>query len=101
MPTLAAMTIHHGDTGCHLDRGLDILLTEDLEHADINNHSIHSSDATIALGDPEVVGHPEDLVYDNQDRLTALRRQINNLCQRVAAGGGQPVEILDHIQHKH
>ena len=34
------------------DRGLDIL-AEDPEHADINNDSIHSSDATVALGGTE------------------------------------------------
>ena len=73
-----AMATHHGGAGCHLDRGLDIL-TEDLEHTDINNDSTHSSDATVALGGPEVVRHPEDQVYDNQDRLTALMREINDL----------------------
>ena len=38
----------------------------------IDNESTHSSDATVALGGPETVAHPEDSVYDNQDRLTAL-----------------------------
>ena len=70
----AMVTCHEG-RGCSLDRGLDIL-TEDPEHADIDNDSTNSSDA---LGGPEAVGHPEDPVYDNQDRLTALTREINNL----------------------
>ena len=82
-----AMATHHGGTGHHsLDRGLGIL-TEDTEHADINN-STHTSDATVALGDPEAVGHPEDPMYNNQDRLTTLTREINNLHQRVAEGEG-------------
>ena len=41
---------------CLLDRGLDIL-TEDTEHADIDNDSTHSSYATVTLGDTEAVGH--------------------------------------------
>ena len=57
------------------------ILTEDPEHADIDNESTHSSDATVALGGPEAVGHPKDPVYGNQDKLTALTRQINNLHQ--------------------
>ena len=35
------MAIHHGGEGCPLERGLDIL-TEDPEHADIDNDSTHS-----------------------------------------------------------
>ena len=88
------MVTYHGGTGCPLDRGLDIF-AEDPEHTNIDNESTHSSDA---IGSLEAVGHPKDTVYDNQDRLTALTREINDLCQRVAAGGGQPAETLDHIQ---
>ena len=50
-----------GGTGHPLDRGLDILI-EDPEHADINNDSTHSLDATVALGGQEAVEHPEDPV---------------------------------------
>ena len=76
------------------------ILTEDPEHTDINNGSTHSLNATVALGGPEAVGHPEDPANDNQDRLTALTREINDLHQGVAAGEGQPAETLDHIQHE-
>ena len=76
------------------------ILTDDPEHADIDNDSTHSSDTTVAIGGPDTVGHPGDPVYDNQDRLTALMREINDLGQRVAAGEGQPTETLDHIQHE-
>ena len=51
------MANHHRGAGCPLDRGLDIL-EGDPEHADINNESTHSLDATVALGGPEAVGHP-------------------------------------------
>ena len=80
-----------------LDRSLDIL-TEDPEHANIDNDSINSLDVTDAVGDPRTVGHPEYPAYNNQDRLTMLTREINDLHQRVAAGEGQPVETLDCIQ---
>ena len=85
----------HTGAGHPLNRGLDIL-AKDTEHADINNDSTHSSDATVALGGPEAVGH-SDPAYENQDRLTTLIREINDLPQRVAAGG-QPAETLDHLQ---
>ena len=84
-----AMTTHHRGTGCPLGRGLDIF-AEDPEHADINNESTHSLDAIVALGEPETVGYPKDLVYGNQDKLTAMMREINDLHQQVAAGEGQP-----------
>ena len=78
------MATHHEGAGYPLDRGLDIL-TEDPEHADIDNDSTHSSDATVALGDPEVVGHPEDPVYNNQDRLTALTMKINDFTSKSSS----------------
>ena len=68
------MATYYGGAGHPLDRGMDIP-TEDPEHADNDNKSTHSSDATIALGEPEAVGHPEDPVYGNQDKLTALRER--------------------------
>ena len=75
-----AIAIHHGGTGHSLDRGMDIL-TEDPKHTDIHNESTHSSDATVALGGPEEEGHPKDPVYSNQDKLKALVKEINDLCQ--------------------
>ena len=83
--------------------GIDTRLTvlhEDPEHIDIDNGITHSSDATIALGGPETVGHPKDPAYNDQERLKTLTREINDLHQRVAAGEGQPVETLDCIQHE-
>ena len=94
-----AMATHHGGAGHLLDKGMDIL-TEDPEHADIDNESTHSSDATVALGGSEAEGHPKDLIYDNQDRLTTLTREINDLYHRVEAGEGQPAETLDCIEHE-
>ena len=93
-----AMATHHGSAGCPLDISV-VILAEDPEHTDINSESTHSSDATIALEGPEAIGHPEDLVYGNQDKLTALTRQINDLHQWVVAAG-QPAETLDCTEHE-
>ena len=94
-----SMATHHRDAGHPLDRGMGIL-TDDPEHADIDNESTHSPDATVAVGGPEADGHPEEPVYSNQDKLTVLMREINNLHQQVEAGEGQPAETLDHIEHE-
>ena len=93
------MATHHEGAGCSLDRGMDIL-AEDPEHADIDNESTHSSDATVALGGPEAKEHPKDPVYNNQDTLTALVREINDMHQWVKVGEGQPAETLDCIEYE-
>ena len=93
------MATSHGGAGHPLARGLNIF-AEVLEHTETDNDSTHSSDVTVAVGGPDTVGHPEDPVYDNQDRLTALMREITDLHQRVAAGEGQPAKTLDCIQHE-
>ena len=54
---------------------------EDPEHADIDNESTHSSDASVTLGGPEAEDHLKDPVYNNHNKLTALTREINDLCQ--------------------
>ena len=72
-----AMATHHGGAGHPLDTGMDIH-AEDPKHADIDNESTHSSDATVALGGPEAEGHPEDPVYSNCNKLTALMKEIND-----------------------
>ena len=74
------MATYHGGAGHPLDKGLAIL-AEDPEHADINNESTHSSDATFVLGGLEAAGHPEEPVYGNHHKITALKRKINHLCQ--------------------
>ena len=91
------MDTHHGGAGHPLERDIN-LNTVDPEPADINNESTHSLDTTVALGGPEVEGHPEDPVYSNHDKLMALIREINDLLQQVEAGEGQPAESLDCIK---
>ena len=36
----------------------------------------------------------EDLEHNNPTKLTALTREVDNLCQRVQAGEGQPTEKI-------
>ena len=86
------MATHHGGAGCPLESGID-LSTEDPEPTDVDNEITHSSNATVALGGPEAEGQPEDHVYNNQDKLTALIREINDLHQQVEAGEAQPAEF--------
>ena len=74
------MPTHHGGAGCPLDRGID-LNAEDPEPTDIDNERTHNSDATVALGGPEAEGHPKNPVYSNHNKLMALTREINDLCQ--------------------
>ena len=72
-------TCHRG-TGHPLDRGID-LKAEDPESTDIDTESTHGLDVTVDLGGPEADGHPNDPIYSNQDKLTVLMREINNLHQ--------------------
>ena len=74
------MASHHGGTGHPLDRGIDVN-AEDSEPTDIENESTHTSNATVALGAPEAEGDSKNPVYSNHDKLMALMREINDLCQ--------------------
>ena len=93
------MATYHGGAGCPLDIGIN-LNAEDPEPTDIYNESTHSLDATVALGGPEVEGHPKDHVYSSQDKLIALMREINDLHQQAETGEGQPAVSLDCIEHE-
>ena len=74
------MVTYHRETGCPLDRGID-LNAEDPEPTNIDNESTHGSDVTVALGGPEAEGHPDDFIYCNQDSQMAPMREINDLHQ--------------------
>ena len=76
------------------------LNAEDPEPTDIDNESTHGLDATVALGGPETEVHPNDPIYSNQDKMTALTREINDSHHWVEAGEGHPAESLDSIEHK-
>ena len=36
--------------------------------------------------------------WENHTNLAALTRELDDLCHRVQAGEGQPVEALHHIE---
>ena len=66
-----AMATCHGGSGCPLDRDIDLHI-EEATDIDNDDESTHSSDVTVALGGPEAEGHPNDPIYNNQDKLMAL-----------------------------
>ena len=96
-----AMATCHRGRGCPLDRDIN-LHVEDSETTglDNDNESTHGLDTTVALGGPEAEGHPSDPINSNQAKLMALMREINDLCQWVEAGKGQPGESLDCIEEE-
>ena len=47
---------------------------------------------------PEDTDHFEDLEHNNPTRLTAITRELGDLCQRIQAEEGQPTESLNHIE---
>ena len=78
------MATHHGGAGHPIDRGIDLLIegAEGIHTGPNNNNGSSSgSDTTIAFGRPETDCHPDELIPSNQAKLTALRREINDLHQ--------------------
>ena len=47
---------------------------------------------------PEDMNHFEDIQHDNPTRLTAISRDLDDLCQGIQAKEGQPTESLHHIE---
>ena len=95
------MATCHKGTGHPIDRGINLYI-EDREGINTgpnnDNESTSGSDTTIAFGGSEADGHPNELITSNQDKLTALMREINDLHQCVEAGESQPKEGLDWIE---
>ena len=50
------------------------------------------------LGGLEAEDNTNELLPNDQAKLTALTREINDLHQSVEAGEGQPAESLNHIE---
>ena len=78
------ITTHHRGAGCPVDSKID-LHTDDVEGINTglanDNESTSGSDTTVTLGGPDAEDHPDELTASNQARLTALTREINDLCQ--------------------
>ena len=94
-----AMATHHRGAGCFINRNIN-LPVEDAEATGIDNdnESISGLVTTVALGGMEAEGNCDECIPSNQAKLTALTREINELCQWIEAGEGQPAEILDCIE---
>ena len=73
-----AMATHHGGSGQYLDRDINAHETTDteIEHGQ-EFHHINTNDF-------------EDSETNNPARLTAITRELDDLCQQVQAGEGQP-----------
>ena len=84
------MATGHGGLGQPLDR--DINITREAHRAtntDIENiQDFHPVDTD----------HFEDLEHNNPARLTAITRELDDLCQHVQAEEGQPLEALNCIE---
>ena len=94
------MATHHRGVGHPVARG--VLHVEDPETTgmDNNNDSISGLDATVALGGLEAEDNTDELLPNNQAKLMALMREINDLFQWVEAAEGQPAGSLDCIEQE-
>ena len=92
------MATPHRGAGYPIAR--DNLLVEDPETTgmDKDNDSISGSDVTVALGGLEAEDNTNEPLPNNQAKLMAPTREINDLHQWVEAEEGQPAESLECIE---
>ena len=86
------MATHHGCPGNPLDRDTEAT-RETHETADTDTENTQDFH-------PVETDHCEDLQHTNPTKLTALAREVDDLCQQVQAGEGQPRETLNHTEHE-
>ena len=86
------MATHHGGLGQPLDR--DIAITGEV-HETTNTDNDSTQDFH-----PVDTNHFEDLQHNNPIKLTALTKEVDDLCQQVQAWEGQSIETLNHIECK-
>ena len=70
----------------------DIAMTRDSKIAEIANVKVMQDLHAVETD------NLEDLEHNNPMKLTALTREVDDLCQQVQAGEGQPMETLSHIE---
>ena len=82
------MATCHGGSGQPLDRDITAHKSTDteIEHAQ-EFHHVHPND--FKESDP-----------NNPTRLTLITRELDDLCQQIQAGEGQPSEALCCIEHE-
>ena len=81
------MVTCHGGSGQPLDRDAtmtrkdnDVDILQDFHHEDTDDF--------------------ENVEHENPTNLTAITRELDDLCHQVQAGEGQPTEALHHIEQK-
>ena len=80
-----AMATHHGGSGQPLDRDI----TPTGKDTDVNIlHDYHHEDTDDF----------KNIEQENDTNLAALTRELDDLCHRVQAGEGQPMEALHCIE---
>ena len=82
------MATHYGGSEQPSDRYInahDIIDTE-VEHAQ-EFHHVNTNDF-------------EESEPNNPARLTTINRKLDDLCQQVQVGEGQPLEALNHVEHE-
>ena len=84
------MATHHGGLGQPLDRDID--MTREA------HKTAHTDTEDTQDFHPMGTNHFEDLEHNNPARLTAITRELDDLCQQVQAEEGQPSEALNCIQ---
>ena len=87
-----AMATHHGGLEQPLDRVTN-MTREEQPVVDTNIEVPQDFN-------PEGTDHFEDLEHNNPARLTAITRELDDLCQRIQAEEGSPMESLHHIEQE-
>ena len=85
-----SMATCHGGLGQPLDRDIDVT-REAHEAAGTDTEDTQDYH-------PVETDHFEDLEHSNPTRLTAITRELDDLCQQVQAEEGQPSEALNYIE---
>ena len=79
------MATHHGGSGQPLDRDIDVTReTHKTTDTDIEDTQDFQ---------PVETDHFEDLEHNNPTRLTAVTRELDDLCQWVQAWKGDPQRL--------
>ena len=85
-----AMATHHGQLRKPLDRDT-AMIRDDQTAVDIDIEVMQDFH-------PVETDHFEDLEHNNPARLTAITRELEDLCQQAQAKEGQPLVALNCIE---
>ena len=86
------MATHHEGSGQPLDRDTKMRREEQpVVDTNVEAEQDYQSEDTSQF---------EVLEHSNPARLTAITRELDDLCQRIQAEEGQPTECLHHIEQE-